>query len=141
MKIGTEIKLVGAFVGLGGLLFSIFQYVQVQKTNAAAPFLQRKLGWCEEAIETAASIATKQPAEAADIARFNEMYWGVMGLIEDEAISDAMDSYFNAMTPADDAAEQNASRQDHLQAHAQAISHACRAELAQDWSSSWATGR
>lgn len=144
MGLETHLKLLAALVGLAGLLFSVFQYVQVQRINAAAPFLQKKLDWCEEAIESAAAIATREPPAKEDLARFSEMYWGVMGLIENDAITRAMEDFHAALTtgsPDAEGAKSDPATRETLQGHALAISHACRKELAHDWSWRWARER
>ncbi|MDA7427140.1 hypothetical protein PGB28_01620 [Primorskyibacter aestuariivivens] len=144
METETKIKLLAGLVGLAGFLFSVVQYVQVQRVNASAPYLERKLAWCEEAIETASAIATRRPAQVEDLARFEEMYWGVMGLIENAAITRAMDGFHTALAnnapDAEDVKSDPSSRKT-LQGHALAIAHACRRELSHDWSSSWARER
>ena len=141
MEMDTRIKLLAGIVGLAGFLFSVLQYVQVQRINASAPFLERKLSWCEEAIETASAIAVRRPPRQEDLARFSEMYWGVMGLIENDAITRAMDNFHTALATGAPDADGEKSDPDSgktLQGHALAIAHACRRELAHDWSSRWA---
>ena len=144
MDTETKIKLLAGLVGLAGFLFSVVQFVQVQRINASAPYLERKLAWCEDATESASAIATRRPPREEDLARFEEMYWGVMGLIENAAITRAMDDFHTALAnnaPDADAEKSDPSSRKTLQGHALAIAHACRKELAHDWSSSWARER
>ena len=48
--------------------------------------------WCEKAVETAAFIATSDVAApaAAKTLRFWRLYWGVMGMVENQQVTDAM---------------------------------------------------
>ena len=65
-------------------------------------YLQAKLKWSEEAVETASLIATSDTvAPAAKMARFWQLYWGVMGLVENEQVTQAMIGFGNALTAKD----------------------------------------
>jgi hypothetical protein len=133
------LKIVGATLTFVGILAGLYQFTRTQAINAARPFLEKKLQWCEEATEAAAGIAVygRDSVTAVDkigsaprrIDRFWALYWGVMGMVENQNIKDAMVKFGDALQTPD------ASNDTHL---AIAIAHACRAEMARDWSPIWA---
>lgn len=122
----SVIKAVGALVAVGGLLFGIVQFSANQAVEAAKPFLERKLAWCEEAVEVSARIAVADVAEPVDVTRFWQLYWGVMGMVEGGDVTQAMID-FGTSLKAEKATGGGAIR----------IAHACRDELARDWSPIW----
>ena len=121
-----RIKSIGALVAVLGLLFSLVKFVQVQEIEAARPYLEKKLSWCVEAVETAATIANSENGSVAKEKRFWELYWGVMAMVEREEITQAMIGFGNGI---------KTGRQ--LKAKSLAVAHACRQELARDWSPHW----
>jgi hypothetical protein len=131
-----RIKALAAVVGLGGLLTGAYQFLQVQAIEAARPYLEKKLQWCEEAVETTAVIATSEVPDDLDVRRFWEMYWGVMGLIEKVPITDAMIAFGEVLRTG--AATPDAARRAALTGRSLDLAHACRAELAAEWSPFWA---
>jgi hypothetical protein len=47
--------------------------------------MRSKLKWCEEAVETASYISVHGKEQApVKVARFWELYWGVMGMVENK---------------------------------------------------------
>lgn len=122
-----NLKTVSTLVAVFALAFGIVKFVRVQEIEAAKPYLERKLAWCEEAVETASRIANSGNGPEADARRFWELYWGVMGMVEKDEITNAMIAFGEEL----ESGEQ-------LKSKALGIAHACRAELADDWSSSWA---
>jgi len=106
--------------------------------EAARPYLERKLKWCEEAVETAAGIAVHgrestltSPPGAPSIRRterFWALYWGLMGMVENQEITSAMVAFGNNLKTG----EANADG-----AKALDIAHACRSEMARSWSPVW----
>ena len=52
-----SLKIAGVTITLVGLLAGTYQFTRNQAIEAARPFLERKLKWCEEAVEVAAGIA------------------------------------------------------------------------------------
>ena len=123
---------------LAGLLAGTYQFTRNQAVEAARPFLERKLKWCEEAVEVAAGIAVHgresmlppaaSGATAKSVDRFWAMYWGVMGMVEAQEITDAMVTFGRGLKT--EAAESDGTR-------ALAIAHACRSEMARGWSPAW----
>lgn len=141
MTTEEKIKAAAAVVGLGGLIFGIVQFFQVQAIQAAQPFLEKKLEWCEEAVEKTARISTTEPPDPADLQRFAQMYWGVMGLIENQDIIDAMKAFDEGLTngvPAYAGPKLENSDIVTLTELSFDLAEACRAELSAEWSSSWA---
>lgn len=82
--------------------------------------------WREEVVETASSIANSEGVNSSKQQRFWELHWGVMGLVERAEITQAMIEFGNGS---------ESSR--NLKSRALAIAHACRRELASDWSPGW----
>ena len=125
------LKIVGTIVTVGGLLFALAQFIVSQAIEAQKPYLEKKLAWCEEAANTAAAISIRDRAQVTDKEmRFWELYWGVMGLVENKEVTAAMIAFgkgLNGTIP------EGAS----LKTLSLAIAHACRQELARDWSPVW----
>jgi hypothetical protein len=77
-------------------------------------------------VNTASSIANNKGISEEKERHFWELYWGVMGMVEKEEVTQAMVAFGDELKSNRD-----------LKNKALAIAHACRAELANDWSSSW----
>ncbi|MGY3437192.1 MULTISPECIES: hypothetical protein [unclassified Marinovum] len=140
MTTDQAIKTATAVVAAAGFLFGVYQFLQTQAIAAATPYLQKQLTWCEEAVETTAAIATATPPDPADVARFWQMYWGVMVLIEDEAIERTMVAFGRDLDPGDQQPKISAEvgqQPPNLPRRALAVARACRTSLARDWSSAW----
>ena len=121
-----NLKTISTLVAVCGLVFGVIKYIQVQEIEAAKPYLEKKLAWCEEAVETASSIANNKKLVETDEQRFWELYWGVMGMVEKKDITKAMIEFGKEL-------ESNRN----LKEKSLAIAHACRSEFANDWSSRW----
>jgi len=121
-----NLKTISTLVAICGLIFGVIKFIQIQEIEAAKPYLEKKLAWCEEAVETASSIANSTQMVKANKQRFWELYWGVMGMVEKQDITEAMIEFGKGL-------ESNKN----LKKKALAIVHACRSEFANDWSSSW----
>ncbi len=126
METEITLKIITAFIAVIGLIFGILKFVHVQEIEASKPFLEKKLEWCIEAVETASSIANAKDSTETGEKRFWELYWGVMGMVENEEITKAMIVFGNELK-----ARQN------LQEKSLDLAHACRTEMGNDWSSSW----
>lgn len=128
------LKVVGSVLATGSLFLAAAQFIRNQTVEAAKPYLQSKLKWCEEAVETASVIATSDAAAPpAKTARFWQLYWGVMGLVENEQVTQAMIGFGNALTAKESP--------DILKGRSLALAHACRAEMADSWSPVWKRSR
>jgi len=160
----TEINLktISILVAVFGLIFSVIKFIQVQEIEAAKPYLMKKLAWCEEAVEIASSIATSKNEDEIKEQRFWELYWGVMGMVEKEIKEQRFWELYwgvmgtvekehirNAMIAFGDELKLNRNlkiefgkgletNRENLEKKSLAIAHACRDELAVDWSPSWA---
>ncbi len=140
MTTEEKIKAIAAVVGLGGLIFGVVQFFQVQAIDAAKPYLEKKLAWCEEAVDTTAKIATADVPDVTDTERFWQLYWGVMGLIENRDVTQAMVDFGEALKeaePSPDGAKNETTHLGGLTGKSLALAHACRAELSAEWSTSW----
>jgi hypothetical protein len=132
------LKVGGLALTFAGLLVGTLQFTRNQSIEAARPFLEQKLRWCEEAVEIAVGIAVygresvllsvQSGAAAKRVDRFWAMYWGVMGMVEAAEIVDAMVEFGSGLK-ADDA------KSDGMRALA--IAHACRMDMARSWSPAW----
>jgi len=130
-KLEHILKSVGAVVTVGGLLLALVQFLISQSVDAQKPYLEKKLEWCEEAANTAAWISVRDPEQVADKKlRFWELYWGVMGLVENQEVTDAMIAFGRGL-------QGKIPPGSSLKQLSLAIAHACRQELARDWSPIW----
>lgn len=144
MEMETKIKLLAAVIALAGLLFGIFEFVKVREVEARLPYLQKKLEWCEAAVRQSSKIAMSETPSETDIRQFREMYWGVMGLIEKETITDAMIAFDNALKdslPSVDGSKGDPTKGESIQKRSLDLAHACRHELSVEWSPSWGRGQ
>jgi len=131
-KLEYGLKVVGSVAALGGLLLAGAQFTRNQSVEAAKPYLERKLKWCEEAVETTAFIATSEAGAAAAAVktrRFWQLYWGVMGLVENQQVTNAMIAFGGKLS----AKESSSS----LQGASLQLARACRQEMADSWSPIW----
>jgi len=136
------LKIVGVALTLIGIVAGLYQFSRTQAIGAAKPFLEKKLQWCEEAVDAAAGIAvygrdSSSPAEKTGSAtrrvdKFWSLYWGAMGMVENENIEKAMVGFGNGLKGLDGATPETDGPR------ALAIAHACRAEMGRDWSPVWA---
>ena len=132
-----NLKGVATIVAVCGFVFGVVKFVHVQEMDAAKPYLEKKLEWCEEAVETAASIAGTENPRIESVRRFWQLYWGVMAMIEKKEVTSAMICFGNELKPQETYGELCNNPDKSLQERALAIAHACRSELASDWSSRW----
>jgi hypothetical protein len=140
MTTENKIKAFVAIISLAAFFFSVFQFLNIQSIEAKKPYLTKKLAWCEEAVNTSARIANASVRSDTDIARFWEMYWGVMGMIERENVTLAMVAFGDALNAGEEAGA--TSKIDGpisgLTSRSLDLAHACRKELSLEWSPSWA---
>ena len=67
------LKSLSVLIAIIGLLFGLFEFIQVQKIEAAKPYLEKKLAWCQSAVETASSIANSKIKSDEKIQKFWEL--------------------------------------------------------------------
>src|SRR2546425_3616720 len=81
-------KWVSVAVTLFGFIWGVGSTLQTYAMNARAPFLDRQLKLYEEAIETAAILATSADADQLQKAevRFWELYWGELAMVENGGV-------------------------------------------------------
>lgn len=139
MTTESKIKAFVAFVSLAAFFFSVFQFLTLRSIEARKPYLERKLAWCEEAVESAAKIASSSNPSDDDVSRFWEMYWGVMIMIEREDVTDAMVAFGEALKSGEAAGNtaKNGENLTGLTGKSQDLANACRRELSREWSASW----
>ena len=136
----TAIKLGAALASMVTVLVTAWQFLITQRVAAATPFLERKLAWCEEALETAAALAIRLEPSERDLARFWELYWGVMVLIENAEIEDAMVDFGKELEKTqtfEGGAKDVETHLVGLRGKSVRLARACRSELASEWSVSW----
>lgn len=144
-RIDPWIKLAAALVGAGTFLFGIYTYqetakrqleqskaeasqiAETQLIEASKPFLEKQLKLFTEATVVTALIATSDDPEevAKSRARFLQLYWGELALVERGQVETAMNNFKIAL---DGNKPQTA-----LQTLALELAHACRDELAKAW--------
>lgn len=101
--------------------------VETRRIEATKPFLERQLTLYAEATRVAAQVATQGNSEAGKkaLARFWELYWGELALVENRAVEAAMKRMGDALVA-------NAPARD-LQQASLAVARACRESLDRSW--------
>lgn len=141
---GTVIAGFVALTGLAGLIFTIIQFLAVWAIEAKKPYLEKKLAWCEETVQTTVRITTSKKPSQTDIDRFWQMYSGVMCLIENKSIKGAMIDFDEGLKSLPSMEASTEDRKTHLlklQKKSRALAYACRKELSVEWSTSCARTR
>ena len=108
------------------------RYAQTRRIEATRPFLEKQLALYGEAARVCAQIASSSPAPEA-VARFWELYWGELALVENKDVEAAMVSFGNTLhfSPED---------KSELQQRALRLALACRVSLAKSWGvEAWVT--
>ena len=98
---------------------------EARRIESTRPFLEKQLALYAEAALTCARIATS-PGDDKALARFWELYWGELAMVENADVERAMVSFKNALviTPEDE---------DALKECALNVAKACRISLARSW--------
>lgn len=132
-------KLFAALLSAAAILVGGWQYVQTQRIAAAAPYLEKKLAWSEKAVEAAAALAVRADPDSEDVARFWELYWGVMVLIEGGGVERAMIAVGLELERKQGAAGEKGRDAPlaSLRGATLRLAKACRDELADEWSPRW----
>jgi hypothetical protein len=124
------VRIIGVVITVGTLLLGLWQFLVSKRVEAQKPYLEKKLAWCEEATNTAAALSTRDRSKILEKeARFWELYWGVMGLVENAEVTGAMIQFGKGLNGVDVGKS--------LKELSLDIAHACRDELARDWSPLW----
>lgn len=128
----TTVKTLGiaasAAVGLGGIAFSIWDLSVTREFEARRPFLERQMELCFDASRAAARLAASEDEalREAALARFRELYWGELAVVEDRAVEAAMVRFKREL----DAAGPGGGR---LPVLALNVAHACRELTLDSW--------
>ncbi|SFH65521.1 hypothetical protein [Albimonas pacifica] len=119
--------MVTAAVGLGGIAVSAWNYAATQELAARRPFLERQMTLCFEASRLAAQLATSPDAAARAKAgaRFEELYWGELAIVEDAPVEQAMVAFRRKWTAGEDPTA--------LRVPALTIAHRCRELVLSSW--------
>ena len=107
---------------------------ETRRIEATKPFLDRQLILYSEATKIAAQVATLGESDAGKVARarFWELFWGELAMVENKDVAGAMMEMGRALN--DGASESR------LQSASLAIAHACRASLDKSWGiNAWAS--
>lgn len=119
-----------------GLFLGSAQFLRNQTVEAAKPYLQKKLQWCEEAVDTASVIATAETAvREKKTPRFWQLYWGLMVLVENQKVTDAMQGFKDVLLLEEAPSPPESSSM--LKSAALNLAKACREEMADSWSPIW----
>ncbi|MDP5218559.1 hypothetical protein Q5Y75_15125 [Ruegeria sp. 2205SS24-7] len=103
-------------------------------------FLEKKLEWCEEAVRATSKLAVAREASARNETEFWQLYWGVMGMIENDSVRDAMVAFGRELKekggePGDTDFDPTSAWG--LTGLSLDLAHASRVELASEWSPHW----
>lgn len=100
---------------------------RTRRIAAAEPFLKQQLALFREATAVTATLASsKDQAEVAKArARFWQLYWGELGLVERGGVARAMADFGRAL--------KEGTSQESLGPLALNLAHVCRDELAASW--------
>lgn len=107
--------------------FESQKYAETRRIEAAKPFLERQLALFTEATRVVAQIAVAPAAPGSDKlkARFWQLYWGELALVERGKVEAAMKAFGDALERGEPAARLSRLSLD--------LAHACRDELAIAW--------
>jgi hypothetical protein len=99
------------------------------KFEAEKPFFQRQLDLCAEASSSAAILSTTAGRGKAEVQKakgdFWRLYWGPLGMVEDEAVESAMVRYGRCL--------QTRCDNTRIEILALDLAHACRKLVANSW--------
>lgn len=97
-------KVLGALVGVGMLVYSIYSYFDARALEARRPLLESQFKLYQEAVDAAGRLATVEcgnedqdciKSYATDCRRFISLYWGGLGVVEDRLVEGAMVKFRN----------------------------------------------
>lgn len=97
-----------------------------RRIEATRPFLEKQLALYSEATCVCARIASSETPDGASVARFWELYWGELALVENRDVESAMVDYGNALQfmPED---------RSELRHRSLRLAAVCRTSLARSW--------
>jgi hypothetical protein len=136
MDVEKTLKWIGAVVALGGLALGVMNYLttirkdaETRNLEARKQYLTRQLDLYTDTTRAAAKIATlapESPEHARALARFWELYWGELSMVESRAVEGAMKSMGDCLSG-------DCHRCPNLKQCSLDLAHACRRSLADSW--------
>jgi hypothetical protein len=144
------IKAVGPLLVLAGLVFGVIQFqltaerdrsardeqykhtIEEAKREAKKPFYEQQLALYLEATNVTARISTplSDDDRQAAMARFWQLYWGPLALVESQDVAKAMVAFKNVLV---DPGLTGADRKIRLQDASINLAHQCRDSLVKSW--------
>ena len=125
-RLALGVKVAALCLTAAGLVWGVTQFLVTQRIEARSAYLSYQLKTYQDAARVAAQLATlpeDDPARAAALARFWELYWGELVLVEDPIVEARMAMFKTGM--------ESGSR--HLPAMAYCLSHSLRRSLVDSW--------
>ena len=118
-------------VAIAGILFGYTQFLATAKLEAKKPFLEKQLDLCFEACRLAATAATTESPALFEKsgARFKELYFGGMVIIEDRGVERAMIDVFQGLNVGSNPELPVKS----LELDSLCLAHKCRKLMAKSW--------
>ena len=136
MDVEKILKWIGAVVALGGLALGIVNYLatvrrdaETRNLEARKTYLTRQLDLYTDATRAAAKLATMPPDSAEYLkarARFWELYWGELSMVENREVEAAMKGMGDCLNRQGGVCPR-------LTQHSLDLAHACRRSLAESW--------
>ena len=136
MDVEKTLKWIGAIVALGGLALGVANYLatvrrdaETRNLEARKQYLTRQLDLYTEATRAAAKLATAPPDSAEYLkarARFWELYWGELSMVENQEVEAAMKHMGDCLNGACVGCP-------NLARCSLDLAHACRRSLAASW--------
>jgi len=136
MDVEKTLKWIGAVVALGGLALGVANYLatvrrdaETRNLEARKQYLTRQLDLYTDATRAAAKLATARPDSAeylAARARFWELYWGELSMVENREVEAAMKRMGDCLNGK--CVECSSLARCSLD-----LAHACRRSLAESW--------
>jgi hypothetical protein len=136
MDVEKTLKWIGAVVALGGLALGVANYLatvrrdaETRSLEARKQYLTRQLDLYTDATRAAAKLATARPDSAeylAARARFWELYWGELSMVENRQVEAAMKQMGDCLNGTCVGCSS-------LARCSLDLAHACRRSLADSW--------
>jgi hypothetical protein len=131
------LKSLGFVLSFAGFLFGVHKFTATSSMEARKPFLDQQLKLYMEATRTTSVIANCRiegnPERVAAEARFFELYWGQLALVESVEVEKAMVDFQRAIVVPPRSEAERRDEQKILQHLSFAVAHACRNSIAQSW--------
>jgi hypothetical protein len=121
----------GAALIAAGMIGRWYEQRQANKR----PFLEKQLALCFEAVEAASRLANETKWDAWEEARltFWRLYWGPLGMVEDQKVKHAMEEFGNILANIPILASPETLPRPELQQPSYRLSHAARDLIISSW--------